>query len=392
MTVERHTQGRAAFAAARLATVAVALALGGCRVRFANEWALWLTPLVALAIAGYVISFVMRTRAIARFAPGQEERVQARVSLPMRAIRATAVVLALALVILSVSRPQYGGKEKMLRVRGLDIVLVLDFSKSMYAQDVRPDRITILKKEVYSLLDTLVGDRVGVVAFAGEAVSFPLTTDYEAIHLFLRDMQPNDMPLGGTNIGLAVARGTELLTSRYMPEKRSRVMILVTDGEDHEGGVEEAIGAAAQKGVHIHVLGVGTGTPELVPRYLEDGTQDGFMRDEGGNYVTTSLSADAEKALEEMAHATSGSYTRSAPGKISLTAVEKEIRKLKQSEMEARKVTIYEEFYLWFLLPALALLVLETFLGDARTGFFEWWSARVAARSRDDDAEKGKKT
>jgi Ca-activated chloride channel family protein len=144
-------------------------------------------------------------------------------------------------------------------------------------------------------------------------------------------------------------------------------MILITDGEDNGGGVEEAVRIAKGKGVRIYVLGIGTGTPELVPRYLTDGTQDGFMRDSEGSYVTTSLSPEGEEMLKQVASSTGGTYTRSAPGKISLPAVEREIRKLKQSELKARKVTIYDEFYLWFLIPALVLLVLETLPGDART-------------------------
>lgn len=370
---------------ARLGLVLAAAAVAGCKVRYGNEWAIWLIALVPLAIAGFVTSFIYRLRAIRRFAPAQEERVQAQVSLPFRVIKATMLVLALALVVIALTRPQYGGTEKMLRVRGLDIVFVLDFSKSMYAQDVKPDRITILKQEVYAFLDGLVGDRVGVVAFAGDAVSFPLTTDYEAIRLFLRDMQPNDMPLGGTDIGLAVARGTELITSPYLTEKRSKVMILVSDGEDHGQSLEQAIQEAATRQIRVHVLGVGTGTPELIPRYLTDGTQDGFMRDDGGSYVTTSLSDEAQAALKKLASATGGTYTRSAPGKVSLPAVEKEIRKLKQSELKARKVTIYDEFYLWFLIPALVLLVLETIPGDARMKLHGWLRRR---RRRDDDEEQ----
>ncbi|MBW2261650.1 MAG: VWA domain-containing protein [Deltaproteobacteria bacterium] len=362
---------------ARLALLApclAALALAGCKVRFGNDWAIWLLAVVPVVIAGYVASFILRRRALGRFAPGRAEALSERASLAKRAVKATLMVLAIGLAVVALTRPQYGGKEKMLRVKGLDIVFALDFSKSMYAQDVKPDRITMLKQEVMAFLDELTGDRVGVIAFAGDAVRFPLTTDYEAVRLFLRDMLPHDMPVGGTNIALAVQGGTELLTSGYTKKKRSKVMILVTDGEDHGGGVVEALRFAREKGVKIFVLGIGTGTPELIPRYLTDGTQDGFMRDSGGSYVTTSLSAEGEEMLGSLASSTGGTYTRSAPGKISLPAVEREIRKLKQSELKARKVTIYEEFYLWFLIPALILLVLETMPGDARSHVAEMWA------------------
>jgi Ca-activated chloride channel family protein len=328
---------------------------------------MWLGVAIPVVIAGYVVSFILRRRALQRFAPGQEETLSRDGSLAKRAVKATFMVLALGLLLAGLTRPQYGGKEKMLRVKGLDIVFVLDFSKSMYAQDIKPDRTTMLKQEVMAFLDELTGDRVGVVAFAGESVRFPLTTDYEAVRLFLRDMTPADMPVGGTQIAPAIQSATELLTSGYTKKKRSKVMIVVTDGEDHAGGVEEAALEARGQGVRIYTLGIGTGTPELIPKYLADGTQDGFMRDSSGSYVTTALSDEAEDVLAAVAKSSGGTYTRSSPGKISLPAVEREIRKLKQSELKARKVTIYEEFYIWFLIPALILLVLETVPGDART-------------------------
>jgi len=359
---------------ALLAPLVASLALAGCKVRFGNDWAVWLLAAVPVVIAGYVASFILRRRALRRFAPGREEALFERASLAKRAVKATLMVLAIGLAVVALTRPQYGGREKMLRVKGLDVVFVLDFSKSMYAQDVKPDRITMLKQEVMAFLEQLTGDRVGVIAFAGDAVRFPLTTDYEAVRLFLRDMIPHDMPVGGTSIALAVQSGTELLTAGYTKKKRSKVMILVTDGEDHAGGVDEALRIAKEKGVRIYTLGIGTGSPELIPRYLSDGSQDGFMRDSSGSYVTTSLSEEGEEMLGNLARSTGGTYTRSAPGKISLPAVEREIRKLKQSELKARKVTIYEEFYLWFLIPALILLVLETIPGDARTHLAEVWA------------------
>ncbi len=375
-------QGGGALAVAAVGLLALLLA--GCRVRIGNEWAPWLLLLPVLAIAGHVVSFMMRRRSVRRFMPGREAAAFEDASLAKRTVKASLQVLALVLMIVALARPQYGGKEKMLKVKGLDIVFALDFSKSMYAQDVRPDRITISRQEVMAFLDELTGDRVGVVAFAGEAMRFPLTTDYEAIRLFLRDLQPTDMPVGGTDIALAIRTGTDLLATNKIGEKRSKVMVLVTDGEDHGGGMDEAIADAKAKGVRIYVLGVGTGTPELIPRYLGDGSQDGFMRDSDGNYVTTSLSTQGEDVLGKVAGDTGGTYTRSAPGKISLPAVENEIRKLKQSELKAGMVTIYDEFYIWFLIPCLVLLLLETIPGDARSrlgrAWREWRSQRRTRR------------
>lgn len=355
--------------------------LGGCRMRIGNEWALWLFIAVPLVIALMIASFNLKNRALSRFASGAKdekdgtrkwgwEQLAASVSLGRRAVKSVLVVIALGLCIGALARPQYGGTEKMLKVKGIDMAVVLDFSKSMLARDVRPDRIGRAKKEVEELIGKLTGDRVGVVAFAGSAISFPLTTDYEAISLFLRDVSPNDMPMGGTSIAAAIEAGVKLLTSDPSSKKRSKVLLLITDGEDHEGQGVEASREAAKHGIRIFVLGVGTGTSEIIPKYLDDGTQDGFMKGEDGRYVTTSLTSENEDKLKGIAKNTNGIYIRSAPGKISIFPVAEEIRKLKQAELKARKVTIYDEFYLWFLIPAIVLLMLESLINDSSKGLW----------------------
>ena len=362
-----------------LAVSVLLLSAGGCRMRMGNTWALWLLAAVPLVIALMIVSFYLKNRALSRFASGAKdekdgtlrwgwEQLARSVSLARRAIKSVLVIIMLTLIIAAVARPQYGGTEKMLKVKGIDLVLVLDFSKSMLARDIRPDRIGRAKKEVEDLLDKLTGDRVGIVVFAGSAFSYPLTTDYGAISLFLRDITPNEMPLGGTNIGAGVESAVQLLTSDPASRKRSKVMVLITDGEDHEGQGAEAAKDAAKNGVRIIVLGIGTGTAELVPKYLDDGTQDGFQQEEDGKYVTTSLTPDNEEKLKDIAKNTKGIYIRSAPGKISIFPVIDEIRKLKQAEVKARKVTIYDEFYLWLLIPAIILLMLESLINDSREG------------------------
>lgn len=372
--------------------VLAAVAAGGCRMRMGSEEALWLLAAVPLLVALMIVSFVVKTRQLARFAPGGPgpgktgprawgwEALAPLVSLPRRAVRGVLLVIAAALMIGALARPQYGGTEKMLKVKGIDLVVALDFSKSMLAQDVKPNRIGMAKMEVGELMRKLTGDRVGVVAFAGSAVSFPLTTDYEAVSLFLRDIMPQDMPLGGTDIGAAVEAGTALLTADPTAHARSKVLLLVTDGEDHEGRGAERAKEAAKKGVRLFVLGVGTGTAELVPRYLDDGTQDGFQQDEKGAYVTTSLTPENEEKLKEIAKGTNGIYIRSAPGKVSVFPVADEVRKLKQAELKARKVTIYDEFYLWLLLPAFVLLVAASLVNDSKRGIVALIVERVRRR------------
>lgn len=372
---------RGTYGPLRVLLTTALLFAGGCRMRLGNEWALWLMLALPLVIAFMIVSFNLKLRTLGRFAEGAGEgpegsrrwgweQLASKVSLGRRAVKSVIMVLALGLIIGALARPQYGGTEKMLKVRGIDIAVALDFSKSMLARDVRPDRIGRAKKEIDELMSMLTGDRVGVVAFAGSAIAYPLTTDYEAISLFLRDITPNDMPLGGTDIGGAIEAGVKLLTADPAGKKRSKVLLLITDGEDHEGGGVDMAKAAAKNGIRVFVLGVGTGTAELIPRYLDDGTQDGFQQNEDGKYVTTSMTPEIEESLKKIAKNTNGIYIRSAPGKISVFPVSEEIRKLKQAELKARKVTIYDEFYLWLLIPALVLMLVESLINDSKEGLW----------------------
>jgi Ca-activated chloride channel family protein len=353
---------------------------------------LWLFLLVPFVITLMILAYRSKIVALKKFAPGAKaeseetakwgwEEISKNLSLVRKATKSTIMVCALIFLIGAMARPQYGGTEKMLKVKGIDIALAIDFSKSMLARDIRPDRITRAKKEIEELLGKLTGDRVAVVPFAGTAISYPLTTDYGAIGLFLRDIKPYDMPLGGTNIGAAIESATKLLTSDPSSKGRSKVIVLLTDGEDHEGQGVEAAKEAAKHGIKIIVLGIGTGTAELVPKYLEDGTQDGFQQDVDGKYVTTSLSPENEEKLKEIARDTKGIYIRSAPGKINIFPVIEEIRRMKQEEIKARKVTIYDEFYIWLLLPAFLLLLVECLISDSSEGIIKYLWRRRRRRS-----------
>jgi Ca-activated chloride channel family protein len=208
-------------------------------------WLLWLLALVPLLGAALLFGYRLRLKAAERFgADSTLKRLLLGRSSGLRVARAAIVLLGLAFAIVALARPQYGSRTRMLRKRGVDVVIALDFSKSMLARDVRPSRIDRAKAEITAFLNELGGDRVGIVAFAGETMEFPLTVDYAAAALFFRDLGPYDMPVGGTAIGRALTASKRLLerSSREQANgneddknRRSRVVVLLTDGEDHEG-------------------------------------------------------------------------------------------------------------------------------------------------------------
>ncbi len=339
-------------------------------MRFANPQMLYFLALsigVALALIAGIWS---RRRSIARF--GIKETVSAQFVQPspyLRAAKGIALALGVAGLVLSTARPQYGGRIQMLKKRGIDIVVALDFSKSMLANDIQPNRLERAKLELSEFISKLTGDRIGLVAFAGDTMRFPLTTDYVAAKAFWRGMGPYDMPVGGTAIGKALTAATRMLThddKEPNPDlnERSKVIVLLTDGEDHTGDPLDAALKAANKGIIIHVLGIGSDSPELIPRYLEDGTPMGYQRNQSGEYVTTALTNENEETLRDIAAKTSGRYFRAGNDLSGMVAIVQEVRKLKQSEVQAREITVYEEVFQWFLIPSFILLVFAFLLPD----------------------------
>lgn len=331
-----------------------------------------LPPLLAgLAI----LAWRLRVRATRRFGdPETAALMVAGRSGPWRAARNVLVVLGVSLVLVTLAGPQYGSRTTMLRKRGVDVVIALDFSKSMLARDVAPNRIERAKAELQRFVEELDGDRVGVVAFAGETMEFPMTVDYAALQLFLRDLGPYDMPVGGTAIGRALVASQRLLersdADRPAGEasSRSRIVVLLTDGEDHEGDPVAAARALGEAGIKVYTIGIGSRTGEPIPTYSPDGTWTGYLRDEGGQTVTTALTADNEQQLEAIAQATGGRFFRAREGGVGVDQIRAEMRRMRQEERDARRVTVHEDRYALVLLPAFFLLVLEGLLPEAWIG------------------------
>ncbi|HEY8430404.1 MAG TPA: VWA domain-containing protein [Sandaracinaceae bacterium] len=337
---------------------------------------LWLLLAVpALAIVP-IVAFWLRQRATKRFGDPEIARsLTAGRSGPWRAARAVLWVAAMALATIALAGPQFGTRTRILHKRGIDIVVALDFSKSMLARDVRPSRIERAKAELTRLIGELEGDRVGIVAFAGEAMEFPMTTDYRALSLFFRDLGPYDMPVGGTAIARALVASKRLMEradrrAHRAPDapRRSRVVILMTDGEDHEGDPIAAARELAEAGIRVYAVGIGSRTGEPIPTYAPDGTWTGYLRDDDGRVVTTALTEENERQLRQIAEITGGRYFAAGRGQVGVDQIRAELRRLTQHENEARRVTIHEARYALALLPAFLLLVLESLLPEAWIG------------------------
>jgi Ca-activated chloride channel family protein len=342
-------------------------------VSFRNDSVLLLLLALPVLAALLVYGYRSRRRALQRFgdAATLDTLIVGRAP-RLRATRGVLLVLGIGLAIVAWAGPQYGSHERVLKKRGIDVVIALDFSKSMLAKDVRPSRIERAKAELTRLFAELTGDRVGVVAFAGDTMEFPMTTDYAAVELFLRDLGPYDMPVGGTALGRALLSSQRLL-ERSTPqneaqaspeERRSRVVILMTDGEDHEGSPVEAAKTLAEAGIRVFVVGIGSRTGEPIPTYAPDGRWTGYLRDDSGAPVLSALTDQNEKQLEQIASQGKGQYFRAREGTVGIDEIQKLMRGMKQAESRARKVSIAEDRYVLVLVPALLLLLIEALLPE----------------------------
>lgn len=335
-------------------------------MRIANTHLLWLLLTAPIVVLAYAIAFTHRRRLLDRL--GQNAiiaRMAASVSLPKRVLRAGLVVLCVGLMALSLARPQAGGRARLEKQRGLDIVVALDFSRSMLAKDVYPSRLERAKRELERLMDHLSGDRIGLVAFAGETLTYPPTTDYAAVKLFWRDMSPSDIPVGGTAIGRALTASLDMLKRLRAKggETRGQVILLLTDGEDTVSEPQEAAEEAAKLGVKIFAVGIGSPSGEPVPEVNEDGQATGYIKDRSGQYVTSRL---MEKTLAKLAATTGGEYLRADARQFGVETIEAALAGLKRTENEARLVKRYDEVYEYLAFPAFLILVGEACMNERR--------------------------
>jgi Ca-activated chloride channel family protein len=272
----------------------------------------------------------------------------------------TLLVVGMVFLILALLRPQFGQKTRPMQRQGQDIIFALDISKSMLAEDFSPNRLEKAKQEIKGFMRLLEGDRVGLVVFAGEAqMVCPLTLDYGAAELFLEEVDTNWLPTPGTNLRDAI----EVAAKGFVTEqKEHKNLVLITDGEDHEGDAIEAAEAAEQEGVTIYAIGIGK--PEGVPiPVIDERGEKTLKRDKDGEIVTTQLDPET---LQRVAANTGGKWHHATGGQLELAEIYSEIKEQEDKEITSSVTTIYEERFQIPLFIALAIFALEPCLSDRR--------------------------
>ena len=288
------------------------------------------------------------------------------VSTRRQRIKAAIVLVSLSLLLLALARPQFGTRIEIVKREGQDIFVALDVSLSMLAEDIRPSRLEKAKREVAQLIDRLEGDRIGLIAFAGEAfVQCPLTLDYGAARLFLSAMDPGLIPVPGTAIGAAVRKARDSFASE---DRKSKVLIVITDGEDHLGGLDDVMAEAAEAGMIIYTIGIGTLEGIPIPDGGAEG-KGGFKKDRQGQVILTRLNEDA---LRRLAETTGGEHFTVTAGAVALDRLYASIAAMDKQELAAREVTLFDEKFQPVLGLSLILLCAEFFLSGSRRLSQEW--------------------
>ena len=324
--------------------------------RFANPHLLWLLWLVPLMIVALLLLVRMRRSTLKRFGNYDTVKQLLRDVSSWRVYtKFTLFTLAFACVVLAAARPQFGAKLREEKSEGVEMMLVVDVSNSMLAEDLSPNRLDRTRYAIDKLFASLNQDRVGVVVFAGEAkVQLPITTDYRMARSFAKRLSTDGVGVQGTNLSDAIDLASLSFSDR---EGASRVMILITDGEAHDQGALESAERASDRGITIFTIGIGS--PEGAP--IKIGGD--FVKDEKGEMVVSHLN---EELLQAIAEKGNGGYIRATNAEFGLTDIVKEIENMEKSERSTMRFEEYNEQFYWLLWVAIALLVLEGLLLDRR--------------------------
>lgn len=323
-----------------------------------NPQYLWLMLLVPLFFVVQALMLRLRRRRIRRF--GDEELINALMPSYAGAkvwLRLSFFAIAFCFIVLAMARPQRGVKLKEQQLKGAEVIIALDVSNSMLAEDYSPNRLERAKLAISRVADKLHDDRIGLIVFAGDSyVQIPLTSDYISAKMFLNSISTGSVPVQGTAIGSAVDLAMRSFSDQ---SDKSRAIIVITDGENHEDDPVAAAQRAADMGVRVFTIGVGSKEGKFIP--LPDG---GYITDSEGNNVVTRLD---DVTLQEIAEAGNGVYVHSSNREFGLDPIIEEVQKMEDKVMTTVTYEEYEELYMYFLGVAIFFLVVQMLVGDRRS-------------------------
>lgn len=334
-------------------------ALPGLRLGRPELW--WLLLLGPIMFILFAVSVWFKNRRLDRFGDSLLlDSLISEVSNVQTAIKYMLWRLAAAFLVVALINPQLGSKMAEAKVKGIDIMVALDVSNSMMAEDLTPNRLVRAKRAISKMLEELHGDRVGIIVFAGQAfVQLPITNDYSAGKLFLSTIGTDVVPVQGTNIGAAIDLAMESFSEESPAQK---AIVIITDGENHEDDAVVAAQEAAEKGIRVFTIGMGSPDGNPIPQYRGE-TRTGFKKDREGNIVMSKLN---EAMLKEIANAGNGAYVRASNAEVGLEPLLAELNQIEKTEMGTVAYAEYEDRFQIFLGLALLCLFVEFLLSTQK--------------------------
>ena len=316
---------------------------------------LWWLITIPVFVIAYIIITKRKQRQLMEFGdPELMAQLMPDASKSRPIVKFTLLMVALVLLIVAAARPQYGQQEKTVKRQGIEVMVALDISNSMLAEDVAPNRLDRAKQMLSKMIDNMTDDKVGLVVFAGEAFTqLPITCDYVSAKMFLNTISPKLIPTQGTAIGAALQ--TAIRSFGSQESDAGRAIILITDGENHEDDATAVAKQAQELGIQVFVIGIGKpeGSPIPVP-----GTND-YIKDRSGQVVVSRLN---EEMCQEIAQAGKGAYVRCDNTNTAMRALQQELDRIATTDLETTIYADYNEQYQSFLLIALLLLVIDCFI------------------------------
>ncbi|MCD6565646.1 MAG: VWA domain-containing protein [Bacteroidales bacterium] len=333
--------------------------------RFENIEFIYLLVLIPVLLLVFIMGRRFRKRSLKRFGdPEILNQLMPFLSVNRPVVKFLFILFALVFIILGMARPQFGSKLEEIKRKGIEIVIALDVSNSMLAEDIHPNRLEKAKQAIARLVEKLADDKIGLIVFAGDAyVQMPVTSDYTSVKMFLSSINTQIVPKQGTAIGSAIDLG---INSFSPDNKISKALIIITDGEDHNDDAVPLAREAAEKGIVIYAIGVGTPNGTPIPVY--SGNQRSFRKDRQGNVIMTKLN---EKILQEITDAGNGSYIRATNNRLGLNMLFDRISSIEKKELETRIYSEYDEKFQYMIGLALILILFDFILLERKNKYLK---------------------
>jgi Ca-activated chloride channel homolog len=334
--------------------------------RFEDEKALLGLAVIPLLLLIYLMTVRFQKKQLLKWG---DQLLLARLMPDFSSIRTfvkfTIWVFAYGILILSLARPQFGTKLSEVKRKGIEMIIALDVSNSMMAEDIQPNRLENAKMAISRLVDRLENDKIGLIVFAGEAyIQMPVTTDYQAAKLFLNSINPGIMPKQGTAIGSAI----KLAMRSFTPNsEKSRAIIIITDGENHEEDAVAAAKEASAAGIIIHTIGIGSPQGVPIPVTSASGQKD-YRTDYEGKVIISKLN---EVLLQEVATAGGGTYVRATAARTGLTTILDEMDKMEKQEIQMKVYSEYDEQFMYYAGFAFFLLLLDFIINSRKNKWLQ---------------------